>query len=266
MVYRTDQARELRAAQEFFRSLVIEGWEETNSPIQGGGQATILVVQRSDGARGAFRFTTDSDETGSRSIDYNSLTTPITITVQNSYNLRGDRGLSDFDARHRLVLYGIYELHFKGNQLVAGWQLGAILQMQTGNPVNIITSNSAVNGVVNTLRPDVTGSVQRIGNVDLWFDTGAFVAVPRFGNLGRNVIIGPGFSNVDFSLLKNTKLNERVSLEFRAEAFDLLNHPSFGQPGRVVSTPGFGSITNTRFPTGDSGSSRQIQFALKLMF
>ena len=81
-----------------------------------------------------------------------------------------------------------------------------------------------------------------------------FIAVPRFGNLGRNVMIGPGFNNVDFSVLKNTKLNERVTLQFRAEAFDLFNHPSFGQPGRIVGTPGFGRVTNTRFPTGDSGS------------
>ena len=140
------------------------------------------------------------------------------------------------------------------------------MQMQTGNPVNIITSNAAVNGVANTLRPDVNGPVETIGSVDRWFDTSAFVAVPRFGNLGRNVIIGPGFNNVDFSVLKNTKLNEEVTLQFRAEVFDVFNHPSFGQPGRVVGTPGIGRITNTRFPTGDSGSSRQLQFGLKLMF
>src|SRR5205085_7574909 len=62
MVERTDEAEKLRAAQEYFRSLGIEGWEETNSPVQGGGQATILVVKRGDGARGDFRFSTESDE------------------------------------------------------------------------------------------------------------------------------------------------------------------------------------------------------------
>jgi hypothetical protein len=186
--------------------------------------------------------------------------------VQDSYNLAGDRGLSDFDARHRFALYGIYELQFKGNRLKEGWQVGAIVQVQTGNPVNIITSNATVNGVANTLRPDVNGPVQIVGSVDRWFDTNAFTAVSRFGNLGRNVIIGPAFSNVDLSILKNTILNESVSLQFRAEAFDIFNHASFGQPGRVVGTPAFGRITNTRFPTGDSGSSRQIQFAVKLLF
>ncbi|MGH9902552.1 MAG: hypothetical protein ACRD68_12160, partial [Pyrinomonadaceae bacterium] len=93
-----------------------------------------------------------------------------------------------------------------------------------------------------------------------------FTPVARFGNLGRNVIIGPNFNNVDFSVLKNTKLNEDVSVQFRAEVFDLFNHANFGQPGRVVGSQTFGQVSDTRFPTGDSGSSRQIQFALKFMF
>lgn len=205
--------------------------------------------------------------TWSKSIDYNSLTSPPTvITAQNSYGLRGDRGLSDYDARHRLVVSAIYLVPLKGNRLVEGWQLASIVQLQTGNPVNIITSNSTVNGVANTIRPDVAGPVEIIGSVDRWFDTSAFTAVARAGSLGRNVIIGPGFENVDFSIIKNTKLDEKREVQFRAEVFDLLNHANFGQPGRVVGSATFGQITNTRFPTGDSGSSRQLQFALKLMF
>jgi hypothetical protein len=84
--------------------------------------------------------------------------------------------------------------------------------------------------------------------------------------LGRNVIIGPGFSNVDFALVKNTKITERVSWQIRVDAFDLLNHPNFGQPGTTLGTSTFGVITNTRFPAGDSGSSRQLQLAMKLIF
>jgi len=71
---------------------------------------------------------------------------------------------------------------------------------------------------------------------------------------------------MDFSVLKNIELAERRRLQFRAEIFDLFNHANFGQPGRVVGSTAFGRITNTRFPTGDSGSSRQLQFALKLLF
>jgi hypothetical protein len=202
--------------------------------------------------------------TWSKSLDYNSFSTGG-IVGQDAYNLRGDRGLSDFDARGRFVTSALYDLPSGRNQLLSGWQLAVIVQSQSGNPVNIVTSNSTVNGVANTLRPDVDGPVAITGMVDRWFDTSAFTAVPRFGNLGRNVIIGPGFNNTDFSIIKNTKVGEKLRAQFRAEFFDLFNHANFGQPGNVVGTPAFGRVTSTRFPTGETGSSRQIQFAVRLM-
>ena len=206
----------------------------------------------------------DTSYTWSKSIDYNSLSSQG-IVMQNSYDLRGNRGLSDFDARHRLVVTALYELPFRGKRTVDGWQVAAVIQAQSGNPVNIV-SDSTANGVANTIRPDATGPIRIIGSPDRWFDTSAFVSADGFGNLGRNAIIGPGFFNTDFSIIKNTQINERVRTQFRAEFFDLFNHANFGQPGNVVGTPSFGRITNTRFPTGESGSSRQVQFALKVMF
>ncbi|MFN2407565.1 MAG: TonB-dependent receptor domain-containing protein [Pyrinomonadaceae bacterium] len=204
--------------------------------------------------------------TFSKSIDYNSLNSQG-VVVQDSYNIRNSRGLSDFDARHRFVISGLYELPFKGNQLVEGWQLSTIVQSQSGNPVNIVVNNAGFTGTNNTVRPDVTGPIEILGRVDRWFDIAPFVVpVGRFGNLGRNVVIGPGFNNTDLSLIKRTKLTETQIIEFRWEVFDLFNHANFGQPGRVVGTANFGQITNTRFPTGDSGSSRQMQFALKYKF
>lgn len=173
--------------------------------------------------------------------------------------------LSDFDVRHRFVISAIYELPFRGNRFVEGWQLAAIVQSQSGNPVNIVTTNSNVNGVAGTLRPDVNGPVNIPASVDAWFDTSAFTSVPRPGNLGRNVVIGPSFNNADFSITKNTKIGESVRLQFRAEFFDIFNHANFGPPGNVVGTPSFGQIISTRFPTGESGSSRQIQFGMKLI-
>jgi hypothetical protein len=205
--------------------------------------------------------------TWSKSIDYNSLSSPpLAITVQNSYDVRNDRGLSDFDARHRFVLSAIYELPFRGNRFAEGWQIGAVAQFQSGNPINIVIGNISVNGVANTVRPDVIGRVETIGLVDGWFDTTPFVPAARFGNLGRNAIVGPGFNNVDLSVLKNIKLYRQVRVQLRAEVFDFFNRANLGQPGRVVGAPAFGQITNTRFPTGDSGSSRQLQFAVKLIF
>src|SRR5215813_2583228 len=94
--------------------------------------------------------------TFSKSIDYNSRTNQG-ITVQDSYNLRGDRGLSDFDARHRFVINLLYELPFKGSRLVEGWQVSTITQLQSGNPVNLIFNDPTFTGTVTnglaTLRP-----------------------------------------------------------------------------------------------------------------
>jgi len=201
----------------------------------------------------------------SKSIDYNSLSSQG-VVVQNSYDLQNDRGLSDFDTRQRFILSAIYELPFTGNRLVSGWQIGAIVQSQSGNPLNIVTTNSTVNGVANTLRPDVTGPRAIFHSVDRWFDTSVFVPVASFGNLGRNVVIGPGFNNTDLSIIKDTEISEGIGMEVRCEIFNLFNHANFGQPGNVVGTPNFGKITNTRFPTGESGSSRQVQLAMKLTF
>src|SRR6267378_4351395 len=246
--------------------------------------------------------------TFSKSIDYNSQSSQG-VTLQDSNNIRGDRGLSDFDARHRFVISGLYELPFSKNQLVGGWQLSAIVQSQSGNPVTLLAGNAgAITGGapsanansltgLATLRPDVGGSITighataATGNGVQWFPNlvcdprpggscpaGAVARLPvafvggktiyHFGNYGRNVIIGPGFNNTDFSIIKRTKIGENKIIEFRWEIFDLFNHTNFGQPGRVaqVGSTTFGVITNTRFATGDSGSSRQMQFALKFKF
>jgi hypothetical protein len=245
--------------------------------------------------------------TFSKSIDYNSQSSQG-VTVQDSYNLRGDRGLSDFDARHRFVISGLYELPFNGNQLKEGWQLSLITQSQSGNPVTLLAGNAGAIGVIPaanansltglaTLRPDIGGPVTisptaaATGIGVQYFPNlvcdprpggscpaGSAVILPvafvngktvfHFGSMGRNVLIGPRFNNTDVSLIKRTKIGENKLIEFRWEVFDVFNHANFGQPGRTaqVGSTAFGVITNTRFPTGDSGSSRQMQFALKFKF
>jgi hypothetical protein len=232
---------------------------------EGTGNSNYNALWVSATKRLARGLQANASYSWSKSLDYNSLSSQGTV-VQNSYNLRGDRGLSDFDTRHRAVIRVLYKLPFDSNRLVRGWQIAIVTQAQSGGPVNIVTSNSTVTGVANTLRPDVNGPIATYRNVDQWFDTSVFSAVPRFGNLGRNVVIGPGFSNTDSSLTKDMELGDRIHTQFRVEAFDLLNHANFGPPGNVVGTPAFGRIRNTRFPTGESGSSRQIQLGVKLMF
>ena len=224
----------------------------------------------------------------SKSTDYNSLSENV-VRVQDSFNPAGDLGPSDYDARHRFVINTIYQLPFSGNAFTEGWQLGAIVQAQTGNPLNIVTNVSTFNGVVNTLRPDLIGSLKVIGNPNQWFansvcspavagscTSSSVFAIPvsadgttfHLGNLPRNAIYGPGFSNTDLSIIKNTGVGGARRIQLRLEVFNLFNTANYGQPGRIatVGSTSFGVITNTRFPTGDSGSARQVQFAAKYLF
>ncbi|HEX3085075.1 MAG TPA: TonB-dependent receptor [Pyrinomonadaceae bacterium] len=232
--------------------------------VESAGNSSYNALWVTAAQRLSKGFEFNASYTWSKSLDYNSFSTGG-IIGQDAYNLRGDRGLSDFDARNRFVISALYDLPFRSNQWVEGWQIAAILQSQSGSPVNIVTSNSTLTGVGNTVRPEVNGPVTIIGSVDRWFDTTAFTAVPGFGNLGRNVVMGPGFNNTDVSIIKNTKLGEKLRLQFRAEIFDVFNHANFGPPGTIVGGATFGRITSTRFPTGETGSSRQIQFAFKLI-
>lgn len=271
-----------------------------------GGNSSYNALWLTANKRFSRGFQFNASYTWSKSIDYNSLSSQG-IVVQDSFNIRGDRGVSDFDARHRFVINWIYELPFRGNRLVEGWQISGITQLQSGGPINILAGNAlAVPGTnigaagiggftgVASIRPDVTGPIEVLRNPSRWFantvcdprnpagcPAGTVFALPvalvgsssvfHFGNLGRNTVLGPNFNNTDFSILKNTRITETVRLQFRTEFFDIFNHANFGLPnlaGRTaqVGSATFGSILSTRFPTGDSGSSRQVQFALKLVF
>ncbi len=232
--------------------------------VESSGNSSYNALWVTATRRLARRLQVDASYTWSKSLDYNSFSTGGVVT-QDSYDLTGSRGLSDFDARHRFSMSVLYEAPFRGHWLVEGWQFAAIVQSQSGNPVNIVTTNTIVNGVAGTLRPDVNGPINMPRRVDAWFDKSVFSEVPQLGNLGRNVVIGPTFNNTDFSIIKNTKFADRYRLQFRTEFFDVFNHANFGQPGNVVGSRSFAQITNTRFPTGESGSSRQIQFGIKLI-
>ena len=87
-----------------------------------------------------------------------------------------------------------------------------------------------------------------------------------FGNAGRNILTAPGFEDIDFAVSKTTAIKERVSLQFRAEAFNLFNHPNFAQPSNNFAAANYGQILATRTARGDLGSSRQLQLGMKLIF
>jgi Carboxypeptidase regulatory-like domain len=207
----------------------------------------------------------DASYTRSKSLDTNSLNS-TGFAIQNPADIANEYGLSDFDARNRFVLSGSYSLPFRSHVLTRGWQLAVVAQSQSGNPVNIVTSTSSVNGLPNTVRPNVTGPIRIVGSVNEWFDPSVFTAVNGYGSLGRNVVIGPGFNNVDLSATKDFRFAGGPRLQFRADVFDVFNHPNFGPPGNIVGSPTFGMITRTRLPTGEAGSSRQIQLAVRMAF
>ncbi|HKW75546.1 MAG TPA: TonB-dependent receptor, partial [Terriglobales bacterium] len=210
------------------------------------------------------------------------------IVIPDSLDVASGRGNSDFDARHRFVVNAIYDLPFKGNRAISGWELATIVSAQTGNPFDIVVPGSGITGIGNTVTPIVLGSISVSGNpLGQWivptgtdasgnpsFANTFQIPTTTLGTLGRNAIYGPGFADADLSLVKNTKITEKMNVQFRVDAFDLLNHPNYGQPSRILSrvtgTPkqigSLFTINSTRFPTGDSGSARQLQLALKLQF
>jgi len=200
---------------------------------------------------------------------------------QNSYNVAAERGRSNFDVTHRLSFSYSYALPFgNGRQylandgwvstLLGGWETLGIITLQTGRPFTVALLSEIDNsgtgrsilGFGANDRPNVVGNPELSNPTTLqWFNTAAFTFPPQgtFGNAGRNILEGPGFENVNVSLLKNTKLTERVNLQFRAEAFNLFNHPNFNLPDNFLGSPTFGRITSARDP-------RHIQFGLKLLF
>ena len=211
------------------------------------------------------------------SVFFGSGANATTIFPQNNYNLKAERGSSDFDIRHRFSWSFIYEvptLHAVPRLLGAGWQLGGILTLQTGQPFSVLTGQGLSGTGLGNDRPDLVGdpntgphSVQR------WFNTSAFVLNQplTFGSAGRNIVTGPGYSDFDFSIIKNMKFHERFNAQFRAEFFNITNHPAFALPSNILAAPNFGALFTTPDAAQNdvglgSGGPRLIQFAVKLNF
>jgi outer membrane receptor protein involved in Fe transport len=190
-----------------------------------------------------------------------------------------EKGLASQDVRHRFVVSAIWDLPVgKGHRLLpdlkgplqymlAGWEVGAIISAQGGQPQTVnLPGDPLHTGLIygGSARPDLTGNPNLSGSqrsVDQWFNTAAFTLPAPFtpGTAGQGIVIGPGIVNADLSLYKNFTLTERFKLQFRSEFFNAFNHTNFLQPNVTFGTPGFGKIFGAR-------NSRDIQFALKLMF
>lgn len=195
--------------------------------------------------------------------------------ASNPFNLRADRGLANFDVRNVAVASVSYALPFRAkNRLAAGWTLNSIVTLQGGFPFTPqLSYNPSNNGDTrNPVRPFVnplfSGPVI-LGSPNQWFNPAAFLPPPNnsgfYGNLGRDTLIGPGLATWDFSALKELPLGDRLRLQFRAELFNLLNRANFNTPNAVVFTPS-GMSPTAGLITSTSTTSRQVQFALKLLW
>ncbi|MCX6592599.1 MAG: TonB-dependent receptor [Acidobacteria bacterium] len=203
----------------------------------------------------------DAPGTGSTSNASNS-------TPQNSFDRHAERGLSDFDVRHRLVWSPIWNLPFgKGgrkltDRLMQNWEVSGIFSIQTGRPLTPYLSVNTSNTFGGSDRPNLIGDPNSgPKTVQQWFSTAAFAipAVGNFGNAGRNIIQGPGLVNVDVSFSRNFYFRDKIRLQFRGEAFNLANHPNFSYPNATADNPSFGQVAA-------AGDPRQIQLALRLAF
>jgi len=193
--------------------------------------------------------------------------------AQNAYNLAAERARSDFDVKYRFVFSPIYELPFgKGrswvnqgllSQIVGGWQVSALFSAQTGTPLTPYYSSN-VSGTLNYEdRPNVIGDPNSGPKTpQRWFNTTSAFAIPAlgtFGNAGRNIINGPGLVNLDVAVVRMFHLSERFQLQFRAQAYNSLNHPNFNYPNATADSTSFGKISSAADP-------RELEGALRLVF
>jgi hypothetical protein len=200
---------------------------------------------------------------------------------QDSWNLGGERGRSNFDLRQRFTLAYGWDFPFGEGKcwargpgwvsaLLGNWQSFGILTFQTGRPFTVAllpeidNSNTgrSILGFGANDRPNLVGDPSVVNPAPgRWFNPSAFEMPPfgSFGSAGRNILEGPGHATVNFSLVKTVKTGERTSLQFRAESFNLFNRANFGFPDNFFGSPTFGQILSADI-------ARRIQFGLKVLF
>jgi hypothetical protein len=204
--------------------------------------------------------------------------------VSNPYDIRADWGPATYDVRNVGVISVVYDLPFGrgqkfangysgfGNVMVSGWSVDSIITLMNGFPFTAQLSYNPSNDgdTRNPVRPFNNPGFQGnpiIGSVNQWYNPAVFLQPPPnsgfWGNAARDGLTGPGLATWDFSAIKNTKLHERLSLQFRAEIFNLLNRANFNTPNLITFTPS-GVSGSAGVITSTSTTARQVQFGLKL--
>jgi hypothetical protein len=224
----------------------------------------------------AYTFSKTIDE---GSFPTGRLAVRIGTLPQNQNDFRAERGLSNFHQQHRFTLSGVWDVPIwkqprrRLHQWLGGWQLASVVTAATGQPFVIQDGSDPNLDGVATDRPDLISNPnlpKSERTLNRYWNTSAFVRLPnganRFGNSGRNVVIGPSLSNWDASLAKRLAASERWSALLRWEVFNVLNHPNFanpsgGSPTNDISSPLFGQIQST-IPN----NQRIMQWSLRLVF
>jgi hypothetical protein len=262
-----------------------------NGPMTGGsynGLQTQLTRRVAGGQIGVvytFSKTIDNDDTEANT----------NVTWAYYQVLRRNKALAGFDRPNNLELYAVYNSPFGkgqkwlntgvGGKILGNWNVTPVLTRLSGTPFTVTASGSSLNAPGNTQTADQVKPQVAIlgghGTNEPYFDPMAFAPVTtvRFGTSGRNIVRGPGFVNLDFSLVRDFNLSERFKFQFRAEAYGLTNTPNFANPGANVSNATFANGAVTKYGGYDiisgtsasswspySGADRQFRFALKLVF
>jgi Carboxypeptidase regulatory-like domain len=231
--------------------------------------------------RGVYTFSKSLDDGDNMNT---SVATNSPAFVQNPLQPKADYGRASFDVRQAAVINATYDLPFgRGitaqehlwlNRLLGNWQLSGIETVQSGLPFtpqlsyNPSNDGDTRNPVRPSWNPAFAGPVIERGP-DQYFNPNAFVQpLPgTYGNVGRNVLTGPGLVETDLALAKNFRFSERLNLQFRSEFFNVFNHTNFNAPNPVVYAAATGGPSPTAgVITATSTTSRQIQFGLKLLW
>jgi hypothetical protein len=220
------------------------------------------------------------DDSAATPITFGAVQNVGTVGYQNGLYARNmERSIDPTDVPQRLAVSAVYELPFgKGkpvpltnklaNAIAGNWQLQTIMTIQKGQPVQISGANNNL-----ATRPNSTGESAKLDNPTQyeWFNTSVFVNPPSYtyGNVSRTLpdVSNPGFFNLDLSLIKNTKVWERATIQLRAEAFNVDNHVNLGTVNGAFSPGANGLNASSQFGTITSAlAARSLQFGLKLLF
>jgi hypothetical protein len=254
-------------AMSGFNTVTWDGWEKYNA-------LTLTLTQHL--WRG---LVVNSNYTWSKALD--DASNPGADNAEPNFpqdpaNMAAEKGLSDFDHRHRFVTNFLYQIPFlKSSQgwihtAFGEWQVGGIWILQSGAPFTVNLSTDTANNGQPTASPSQRPNLVCDPNSGPktpteWFNTACFTqpAAFTYGNAGRDIVTGPGLNNLDATIQKQFPVRESMKLQFRLDVFDFLNHPNFNAPvgaGRIFSNAAsFGAITSANDP-------RELQFSLRLAF